>query len=462
MSADTRLQFRNRSSDAGREATTWNLADTEHVTNQLERKIHGITSNTLKRIKEEFSIRLIEFEAWWETFGIQSRRGTIEPPEIHFGYQKMHLVSHISESIWRMGLGDNFTTDISEWLHIANMKEAYRASNKVNYIRQMLKHNNRCTHLYCMEETLSYLALQGLYDIDFAKFVILLSASDKQRSIHRAHLLCLQTIQHEPFIWPVSQQVYHLREPHVCRVCLSIKLTSLRDASEDFGIPNFQQLFTMQSEEDLGHEDCGLVLGYDLNVLIDSIIIKLQNGLLYYCQPFHNPTSVERPGLDCMVKYTNANQGMMPAAHKIWVQYTQSEENDLDNTFEGRNPSFPVFYFRLTPPNLIVQFQERLPAEEAISISSKWCKKTQQCVLRRRAQEYGVVIRTKQKDHHGWADCVYGFNRVVKQMNKMQNVPIGAVVGMMHLLWEKAASGGIDGVWLVNNTVDLDIYWTVY
>jgi len=49
----------------------------------------------------------------------------------------------------------------------------------------------------------------------------------------------------------------------------SIKLTSLRDASEDFGIPNFGQLFHAQIEENRGHEVCGLVLGYDYNALID-------------------------------------------------------------------------------------------------------------------------------------------------------------------------------------------------
>jgi hypothetical protein len=152
-------------------------------------------------------------------------------------------------------------------------------------------------------------------------------------------------MQGESIIRPVSQQIYHFRETNVCGVCRSIKLTSLRDASEDFGIPNFGQLFRTQIVEDWGHEVSGLVLGYDQNVLLDGICIKLQNGLLYYHQPFHCPTSVESLGLDCKVEYTNVNQGIMPEAHNIWVQYTQSEENDLDNTFQERIPSCPVLYF---------------------------------------------------------------------------------------------------------------------
>jgi hypothetical protein len=58
-------------------------------------------------------------------------------------------------------------------------------------------------------------------------------------------------------------------------------------------------------------------------------------------------------GLDCKVEYTNANKGIMPEAHRILVQYVQSEENDLHNTFEGQNSSFPVLYFSWTPPNQV-------------------------------------------------------------------------------------------------------------
>jgi len=142
MTAHKHLQFPIRLSDAETDATTWSLADTERVTIQLEREIYGITSNEQKRFKKGFSICLIGFEAWWETISIQALRKSIEQRAIHFGYPKTHLVSHISVSIQRMDSGDNFTTDISERLHIANVKEAYRSSNKVNYIRQMVKHND--------------------------------------------------------------------------------------------------------------------------------------------------------------------------------------------------------------------------------------------------------------------------------------------------------------------------------
>jgi hypothetical protein len=74
-----------------------------------------------------------------------------------------------------------------------------------------------------------------------------------------------------------------------------------------------------------------------------------------------------------------------------------------------------------------------------------------------------VVIPTKYKDPHGWAHCVDGFIRVVKQIDKMHIVAVGAIVGPAHLVLESnAASDKIDSIWLVNYYVDLDTYWTVY
>jgi hypothetical protein len=138
-------------------------------------------------------------------------------------------------------------------------------------------------------------------------------------------------------------------------------------------------------------------------------------------------------------------------------------ESDLDNTFQGRDPSFTVLYFGWTPLNQIVQFQDHLLAGKSISTFSRRCKKTQQWILPPQPQEYAVVIPTKYKDPHCWADCVDGFICVVKQADTMHSVPVRAIVGPAHLVRENnAASDTMDCVWLVNHPADLDIYWTVY
>jgi hypothetical protein len=59
----------------------------------------------------------------------------------------------------------------------------------------MRKDNIWCTGLDSMEETVSYLILQGWSDIDSAKDFNLLSTIDEQRSTRRADRLYLQAIQ---------------------------------------------------------------------------------------------------------------------------------------------------------------------------------------------------------------------------------------------------------------------------
>jgi hypothetical protein len=99
MTANKSVQFQVCLSNAEIEATTWSIADMDHVVNQLEREIYGITSKDQMLFPKEFSIRLVEFEAWWQIIGVQEFRKTIEQRVIQFGYPKMHLVSHKSESI---------------------------------------------------------------------------------------------------------------------------------------------------------------------------------------------------------------------------------------------------------------------------------------------------------------------------------------------------------------------------
>jgi len=124
ITADKRVEFQVRQSDAETEATSWSIADTDPIGNQLEKEIYSITSKDQMSSKKELSIRLIEFEVWWKAIGVQELRKTIEQRVIHFGYPMMRLVRHISESIRQMGSGNNFTTDLSERVHIANVKKA--------------------------------------------------------------------------------------------------------------------------------------------------------------------------------------------------------------------------------------------------------------------------------------------------------------------------------------------------
>jgi len=66
---------------------------------------------------------LLEFEVPLEAILIHDLWNTIQQAVLHSQYPIIHLLSNISVSILSMSSGDNLTTNISELLHIGNVKE---------------------------------------------------------------------------------------------------------------------------------------------------------------------------------------------------------------------------------------------------------------------------------------------------------------------------------------------------
>ena len=83
-------------------------------------------------------------EEGWLRRRVEPEKEKLETAIYHFLFPKMHMLSHVSNSICRMGSPDNFSTHVSE-LHRENVKEAYCASNRVQYEEQMLWYNDRDT-----------------------------------------------------------------------------------------------------------------------------------------------------------------------------------------------------------------------------------------------------------------------------------------------------------------------------
>jgi hypothetical protein len=54
-----------------------------------------------------------------------------------FNFEKLHSFEHYADSIRRFGTTDNYNTEASERLHIDYAKDAYRATNKKEFLEQM-------------------------------------------------------------------------------------------------------------------------------------------------------------------------------------------------------------------------------------------------------------------------------------------------------------------------------------
>ncbi|KDN35186.1 hypothetical protein RSAG8_11795, partial [Rhizoctonia solani AG-8 WAC10335] len=63
--------------------------------------------------------------------------GAITTNKGFHGIPKLHMISHYIHLIRKLGTPDRYNTETSEWLHIDFAKMGYRASNKINAMKQM-------------------------------------------------------------------------------------------------------------------------------------------------------------------------------------------------------------------------------------------------------------------------------------------------------------------------------------
>jgi len=246
------VEFQVNPSANETEVSAWSIADRDRMLNQLVRDIDGIISNKQMRLSKEFAISLTEFKAQQQAIGIHMLRKTITLCVIPLEYSNIQHLSHISASIQEMGAGDNFATHISERLHVSKQKEASQFTNLLKYIWQILKCKDQYTSLDYMTEKLPHYTFQGWYNTDSENIFNQLVITNKLWNTHGATLLCLQRCPRELFFYSITQPVLHIRESHVCGVCRYMKLISLWDASEQFGIPNHGQLLELWSSHSSG------------------------------------------------------------------------------------------------------------------------------------------------------------------------------------------------------------------
>jgi hypothetical protein len=61
----------------------------------------------------------------------------------HFNFIKLHVLTHYRKHVERFGSIPQYCSDISELSHVRQVKEAYRASNKVDAATQILDYGGR-------------------------------------------------------------------------------------------------------------------------------------------------------------------------------------------------------------------------------------------------------------------------------------------------------------------------------
>ncbi|QRV83627.1 plasma membrane ATPase 4 [Ceratobasidium sp. AG-Ba] len=80
--------------------------------------------------------------------------GALQTREAFHGIPKIHMIQHYVELIRNLGTPDGYNTETSERLHIDFAKVGYKASNRVNAIKQMAMYMQRVEALAMHEEYL--------------------------------------------------------------------------------------------------------------------------------------------------------------------------------------------------------------------------------------------------------------------------------------------------------------------
>ena len=370
----------------------------------------------------------------------------LEQRIFNFAFVKMHLPLHVTRKIRSMGSPDNFTTDISERLHIEHAKKAYRATNRVDYVTQMLYYNDRQLSLKYMDATLKHLALQGIvFPFD--------EISEDQPGCSRSVQVRNERQSNRPLSVRVrneNENENELQVPRLAGPVPKLKITLLQ-AQKMFGIPDlarhFKDRIIEEWKADLFHSICGSDTEYPQRVRI-----KVYNSAVYFYQPYQQPLDVKKQLLRCRPNDRSKN-------HAIWTRVTEDTTSD---TFQGRKVAISLLYFGYTP------------LESALYISGSSDKVICHTAQRKRNGEtvnlpkprelqFAMITGTKYVTSTGQPDSIHGCVEVIENPQDRYVMPIRSLEGAVHLVpVDEVHKGPNPRQYLVNNHIDLDTYYYVY
>jgi hypothetical protein len=454
-----RQEFEERLLQAEHTALQQSVKELAEFSRRLELEVYGVDNACQRAFQQAMTVQRLKYDEEWEARKGPSLRKQLETEYFHFGLPKMHLLSHYREFIVQMGSPDNYTTDISELLHITNVKEGYRASNRVDFVRQILLHNDRHTSIAYMEHTLRWLALRGWHDADSAVVLNLMSSRDRQQMTRRARHRRLLANQSDPSIQPTTRPPIRFQGSAIRAPSKHFQRMSLAEAAGLLKIPNLPTLVEQYLNQLWGREAVSLLWGPD-GLFQETLLVRVHNKVASFAMDFHIPEDVKKVGLDCTINRPSQGSIHKRPAQSIWARVADNDWNE--DTFRGRRPTFPLLYFTFTPPLRVLEITDWIAQVGGKLVThAHFVPSLQAWVKRPSPLELAIGIGTKFQHRSGDPEEVDGFVRVVK-LPSPHVLAVESIEGPCHLIPERLGEDGSGSVWIVNNQVDLDTYWDVY
>ena len=135
--------------------------------------------------------------------------------------------------------------------------------------------------------------------------------------------------------------------------------------------------------------------------------------------------------------------------------------NMNDDGLRGRRPTFPLLYFLLRPPLKVLDIEDVIfKSRGSLKLFPKFIPSLKMSVIRPSAIEQAAAIGTSFQLRFGNREEVDRFIRVVKATGP-HVFAVDRIEGPAHLLPVRRTSTRSGSVRIINNQVDLDIYWDV-
>lgn len=135
-----------------------------------------------------------------------------------------------------MDSSDNFTTNMTKWLSIWNVKEKHNTCLKVNYFWYMLRYFNWYLSLNYTEKALPYHAMQYWCEINGCKCLNLLFDTNTLRHTSIHYLFSFQHCLQKSNFHSVILQVNYMKEIYTNDVYWSMNWISLSNVFVDVDI----------------------------------------------------------------------------------------------------------------------------------------------------------------------------------------------------------------------------------
>ena len=371
-----------------------------------------------------------------------------------------------------MGSPDNFSTDVSELLHVEMVKEAYRSTNRVNFEEQILWYNDRHTGLAYMIQTLEYLALRGSFDSDTARTLgmssreerlkstrcarrrqaaagdassqLILETNLKSRSVPRYSPIAVPEARARPGISELQKQT------ELAGRVRDMKPLSLKEAAVRFGLSDFPAIFRQQIIAIWGTHLTERILGPN-ETFGDIVRIEVYNSVANFYQPFHQPLEVQKQFLRCVQFGGNKRSAVM---HNVWVRVKQDWTLD---SFQGCKACTPLLYFSYMPSKFAIKLRGPDRQRVASKCQQKFTQGRTHWILVLKALELTVLAGYKCKGS-GQPSRFHSSIEVELDGRDRVFAEVGSIEEPVQLVEVNEARRS-QKTWIVNNHINLETYY---